>query len=276
VGQHKQVVVNFTGDERNDGAKLLWNMLSDLVHFDTDQQQKSVTTLHALAAKWDNSNVASSIAVVRSEVNMAAEMGVIPSYELCMKPLLFAIQKNQEASLYQSSRERNLTNDTIRQNSRFNQGDCSFVLNDVVAVVAAVMRESSTLDDHQDSGKHKRKKPMSAGLEPEGRSKKSTVESRVNHVLQEKFKTADYKPKMEQAAAIVVNMVDEDAKMPEIINWVEACALTLASGEHAVRKEAERAGNEKGSDAKGGKKGARSPRSLLPDRHRLTRPWSRR
>ena len=263
VGQHKQVVVNFAAEAREDGAKLLWNMLSDLVNFNTDQQQKAVTTLNALASKWDNTSVTKSIAVVRSEVDMAAEMGVIPSYELCMKPLLFAIQRNPENSLFQSLRDKNLTNDTIRDNDRFNQGDCSLVLNDVLAVVAAVMRESSTLEDRQEGGQHKRKKPLSAmgaGMQPEGKSK-STVESRVFHVVQEKFKTTENKSKKEEVQAFVVNMVDEDAKMPEISNVVEACLLTLTSGktltEHAVRKEADRMRNDKGSDAKGGKKGAK-------------------
>ena len=263
VGQHKQVVVNFAAEAREDGAKLLWNMLSDLVNFNTDQQQKAVTTLNALAVRWENTSITKSIAVVRSEVDMAAEMGVIPSYELCVKPLLFAIQKNPDASLYQSLREKKLTNDTIRSNARFNQGDCSFVLNDVLAVVAAVMRESSTLDDRQEGGQNKRKKPLSvmgAGVEPEGKSK-STVESRVFHVVQEKFKTTENKSKKEDVQAFVVKMVDEDAKMPEISNVVEACLLTLTSGktltEHAVRKEADRMRKEKGSDAKGGKKGAK-------------------
>jgi len=57
--------VNFTGEERDDGAKLLWNMLSDLVNFQHGSTAEISYDPDALAAKLEYSDsVASSITVV--------------------------------------------------------------------------------------------------------------------------------------------------------------------------------------------------------------------
>ena len=167
---------------KHNGQNFLHVILAQLVPFDSNMQAAALTTLNNLASKWNGAKAIASIDMVRAELQSAAEMGVTPSYEMSLEPLIHAIC-TQNPEMYAVLQQGKLHTSNIQQHQEWSpdRNDCTTVFYQVLAMVRHMVEKEQHADDARE-GSSKRKRPgidaRKATVRP-----KSTLGGRINHLM---------------------------------------------------------------------------------------------
>ena len=251
VGQHMKEAVNLS--EHKDGMQLMWVMLAQLVDFNAASQREAVNTLNSLHHSWELTKWMSCIESWRQEIRKASTMGVVPTYELSLKPAMQSIQSSA-TNMYSELARHNLTTSTVVSHPHFDRTDCSRVFHDLLSIALTTLTQAMILEDAT-TPKKRKFSAFAAGVTS------PTRESRTKHAVKNGMKDC---PEQHEVAVQIINAIaPEDAKMPVIENLVGACMLTLQSKkrltEPVVRKAAKSLKGRKGAEGKGGdSKGGKS------------------
>ena len=210
--------------------------------------------MNSLAVSWEQSTALSCFETWRAELKTASAMGVVPTYELSLKPVLIVVQ-SLSGNMYAEMTKAELTTATISGNTRFDRTDCTSVFNDLLSLATTVLSVEAKSEDMASGSSRKRK--VNALAVAITSPVKGTREAKVHHAVNVTM-TKEHSASRPEAEAIVNALVHEEANMSDITPWVEACMLTLGSNkkltEPEVRIAAKQLHSQKGAEAKGGRR----------------------
>ena len=265
VGQYTRTSVNIKTSPEGSGFTMIWTMLAMLVDFNWQKQVKAVNILNTLSKSWKESNAIGCIESIRSELDLARRMGVVPSFTMSAKPLMLQIQNSDIVKgLHLKLNNANLTTTTMHKHEHFDAADCSKILAEALEKVHREFTELLKADDDNDEGSQsKKRKSQLSAMQVTTDNATAKGEASLGHIKHlvktsiNRAKTGSDGPTQDLAVQMVQNILGANPATQDAEQAVEAMQMTLMSGtvlsEPTVRKEIKNLKGGKGS--KGGKGG---------------------
>ena len=267
VGQYTRTSVNIKTSPEGSGFTMIWTILAMLVDFNWRKQAAAVNTLNNLFKSWKESAAIRCIESIRSELDQARKMGVVPSFTMSAKPLMLQIQNSDTVKgLHLKLNNAKLTTTTMHNHEHFDAADCSKILAEALEKTHREFTEVLKADDADDEGSQsKKRKSQISAMQVTTDNATATGEASLKHIKHlvktsiNRSKTGSDGSTQDLAVQMVQNILGANPATQDAEKAVEAMQMTLMSGtvlsEPAVRKEIKNLKGGKGGKGGKGSKG---------------------